>query len=142
MATFDTLRAARSVGRVYGGIAEGAFPTAAAVAQHFGLDADAEVVGEVSREQAQELLERVLQSDLAYGAKILSKKLSEELASAFLAEVEPESAKYFSNVTTYLAEQTGLSPDAWRPATDGTFDSGVLVVGTTRSACFWVEDED
>jgi hypothetical protein len=30
----------------------------------------------------------------------------------------------------------------WCPATDATFDGGVLVIGPQRSGCLWVEDED
>lgn len=31
---------------------------------------------------------------------------------------------------------------AWTPATEGTFDTGVLVIARDRCTCLWVEDED
>ena len=30
----------------------------------------------------------------------------------------------------------------WCPATDATFDEGILVLGAKSCGCLWVEDED
>lgn len=30
----------------------------------------------------------------------------------------------------------------WSPATNATFDMGVLIIGESSSGCLWVEDED
>jgi len=45
-----------------------------------------------------------------------------------------------------LSAKRGLPSAAeagsWMPATQSTFDMGVLVIGATRVGCLWVEDED
>jgi hypothetical protein len=41
-----------------------------------------------------------------------------------------------------FATNAAQSLNAWTPATDATFDMGVLVIGTTKVGCLWVEDEE
>jgi hypothetical protein len=53
---------------------------------------------------------------------------------AFLALFQGEVVACFTNV--------GRSFNSWDPATDATFDMGVLVLGAAKSGCLWVEDED
>ena len=36
----------------------------------------------------------------------------------------------------------GLVLSHWDPATDATFDTGLLMLGTGESGCVWVAEED
>ena len=57
-----------------------------------------------------------------------------DLWQKFIALFEGEDTVFATNASTDLA--------SWTPATQATFDIGVLVLGTTKVGCFWVEEED
>jgi hypothetical protein len=52
----------------------------------------------------------------------------------FLQQFDGQRLHFFSNCRSGLHQ--------WIPATDATFDTGVLIVGESSSGCLWVEDED
>ena len=57
---------------------------------------------------------------------------------AFLRQASASDCSYFSNGDFF----EGSSSHSWNPATQATFDTGVLIVGSERAGCLWVEDED
>jgi hypothetical protein len=68
----------------------------------------------------------------------MSPERAAELVDAFMTETSRHDARYFTNVDASWPSGTF----ATCPATSATFDSGVLVVSSTGSACLWFEDED
>jgi hypothetical protein len=82
---------------------------------------------------ARDLLKDVLHRDLAYGMEAMSADQAAQLASAVLG-LMPESARWFSNRIP--------GDNSWNPATDATFDAGVVGISTEGAVVIWVEDED
>ena len=80
----------------------------------------------------------VVHQDLAYDLPICDLQKATQLAKAFVEAAMSEGMTFYSNGD--LA--TSRNPRSWNPATEATFDTGVLAVGPTGCACFWVEDED
>jgi hypothetical protein len=74
---------------------------------------------------------------MAYSYPMMSVERAKELAEQFLEQFGAV-AKFYSNGWT--GWETGST--GWSPATDATFDTGVLIIGNDRSGCIWVEDED
>lgn len=70
--------------------------------------------------------------------------LAHDLAKSFLDELTGQNVRFYSN--TIPSGQPGPAEAgalfSWRPATTAPFDTGVLVVGSQRCGCLWVEDED
>lgn len=133
MAVVEDILAERNAGHVRCGMT--AASTLLEVAAAFGLKQDASLYRPLEREAAQRLMQRLLQRDLAYGTAQMSSDRAQQLAERFLAECVAADATCFANVAL---------PDgsSWNPATDATFDQGVLFVSPSGGACFWVEDED
>ena len=93
---------------------------------------------EISYQQAATLLRKILHRDLAYNAKIMSEAKAEELAIRFLNCFDRESAQFYTNGDFYEVNPRR----GWNPATNATFDTGVIVISNSRVGCLWVEDED
>jgi hypothetical protein len=128
----------RSVGMVRCGIRPIAFGASVTeVASHFDLLPDFRCYNEIDATVAEAILVRILHRDLAYGVVVMPQELARSLAARFLDAASSPSCRCFSN-----GDFSQASPAAWMPATTATFDTGVLIVGPGRSACFWVEDED
>ena len=93
----------------------------------------------MSPEVGLKIVKRILSIDQAYGTslKLDSDSLS-ELISGY------ETAMWYSN--TKQTEQTVLSDTvqswSWNPATESTFDMGVIVRNDNIALCIWAEDED
>jgi hypothetical protein len=128
MAVHDQISAARDCGHVTCG------PSAATdlegVARAFGLSTQPGTYSEIDRAAAEARMIDLLQYDLAYDAEIMPHATAENLARDFLDSVP--GARFYSNGTRQQS----------MPATRATFDGGVIAVGDSGSACFWVEDED
>jgi hypothetical protein len=60
------------------------------------------------------------------------------LARALIAHCGQRRARFALNAEIVPGEM----PVAWFPATDATFDCGVLIIGDRAHAVYWVEDED
>jgi hypothetical protein len=41
-----------------------------------------------------------------------------------------------------VVTNTSQDVTSWTPATHATFDMGVIVIGTSKVGCLWVEEED
>lgn len=138
MATvFEAIRAERETGRVRCG--PGAGGALLEVAASHGLRADPTLYVQIDRATARRLLVQLLHREVAYSGVLMPLTRAEALADAFLRETEGPGCRYFTNVvgTTESVRET-----SWNPATDATFDMGVLVLTERGSACFWIEEED
>jgi hypothetical protein len=145
MGAVKDIVAERDAGAVRCGLSGMASPSVAEIAREFGLCDDAALYEEIGEIDARRLMRVVLHRDMAYGAEIMSEARATGLADAFVALFDP-GTRYFTNGTWYVpsviaADGSGHGPE-WRSATDATFDTGVIAIGSARSGCFWVEDED
>lgn len=92
---------------------------------------------EVDTERAEAVLTQVLHRDLAYRAEVMPLDHAASLARALIAHCG-QRARFATNTESVPGEM----PLAWFPATDATFDCGVLIIGDRARAVYWVEDED
>jgi hypothetical protein len=90
---------------------------------------------EVDRGRAEAVLTQVLHRDMAYQVEVMPLNRAQSLAQALIAHCGTR-AKYATNTE----DMPGRS--IWFPATDATFDCGVLIIGDRARAVYWVEDED
>lgn len=120
-------------------------PSLGELAAEFGLAADAVLYHEIDADVAHRLAALVLREDLAYNAEILPATRAAELAGRFLAGFGVAGVRFYTNGTFGDPPRPGVGGSrswSWNPVTGATFDTGVLILGTTRSGCLWVEDED
>lgn len=131
------IKAARKYGVTHCGISDRSH-CLATLAAEFLLATDSGTYREIDQQEAAKLLTLILHCDLAYSAEIMPESDAVLLAQRFLNCVADDEAKYFTNGTFH--DRTGGA--RWNPATDATFDTGVLVLSNKASGCLWVEDED
>jgi hypothetical protein len=103
-------------------------------ARIFGLADDNAIFRSIERGEADEIATYILHADLAYGSEIMSRVRAADLWRHFM--------ELFQGQEVTFATNAGAQSGSWMPATKATFDMGVLVIGTTRAGCLWVEDED
>jgi hypothetical protein len=129
MGVVDEIESAREDGIVHCGLSSQASPSVAELAAEFGLSRDPGVYREI---------------DAAYNSEIIPLPRAAELADRFLDQFGTDGVRYYTNGTFHEARGPSLtwSGASWNPATEATFDTGVLVVGPNGSGCLWVEDED
>jgi hypothetical protein len=73
---------------------------------------------------------------------VVSLGRAEQLAASVMERFRGEGAKFFTNGEFKNEVGAGLVLTGWDPATDATFDTGVIILGATESGCVWVADED
>jgi hypothetical protein len=132
----DEIVSARRCGVTHCGISKQGCPSLAQLAKEFGLADDPDIYHEVDAAEARKIVQYVLQYDLAYHGGNMKPARAAHLADLFLSQFGNDGVTYFTN--GWLHEGSG----GWTPATEATFDAGVLVIGPTNSGCLWVEDED
>lgn len=141
---FEEILAERQCGTVHCGTTASA--DLESVARAFGLKTDQALYREIERDVARTLIRDLLHRDLAYSCEVIPLERGAALAEAFLMEAAKDGCRYFTNVMMFpapTASDSGGKPGwSWNPATEATFDMGVLVVAERGSACFWVEEED
>ncbi|MGN6368901.1 MAG: hypothetical protein ACTHN5_11635 [Phycisphaerae bacterium] len=137
MAVVDDILAERNCGVVHCGVSRVAQKDVLELARAFGLHDDPSAFAPITASNAAALAASILHKDMAYSHQIMAEERAKELAQQFLEQFGAE-AKFYSNGWT--GWETGSTE--WNPATDATFDTGVLVIGKDRSGCIWVEDED
>ncbi len=108
----------------------------------FGLATAPWIYREVSREEARAVLLCVLEKDMAYRCELMPADAAASLADAFLSSFDAARARHFSNGDIALRARAKGHGQGWHPATDATFDSGVLVLDADRVGCAWFMDED
>jgi len=100
----------------------------------FRLAEDSTIYKPVSRSEADAIAARIPSVSLAYDSKIKSVSRAIDLWRHFLALFDGQEIQFASNAAA--------QGDSWTPATQATFDRGILVLGTTKAGCLWVEEED
>jgi hypothetical protein len=130
----EQIRAERRFGKILCGVVDGRM-TIIEVARAFGLADDSAIYRPIDRTGADTLARRILQTDLAYRSEIMDASRAARLWEQFMAMFDEQDVKFATNV---------ISPTNWNwaPATSATIDMGVLVIGSARAGCLWVEDED
>jgi hypothetical protein len=145
MAVSDEIVTARSCGSVRCGLSSLPAPTVPDLAREFGLLADALSYKQIEESSARDLVRLVLHRDLAYKSEIMAESRAAELTDRFFAQFGP-GARFFTNGTFHegprLLSDSASTGASWKPVTEATFDTGVLVVAPGRSGWLWVEDED
>jgi hypothetical protein len=141
MDVFDVIRKERTAGKLFCGATTGV-KSVAALATAFGLKGDASLYHQVDAEMARSILVGVLHRDLAYGNRLLSLARAEELAGEVMQLFAAPGIRFLTNAQFKQGTAAGLVMSHWDPATDATFDTGVLMLGTGDSGCLWVADED
>lgn len=137
---FHEVRRLRRAGVVHAGTTRAT--TLREVAVAFGLKPDEATYQAIDRSEARTLVIRVLHQNLAYSSTLMRLPDAEALADRVLAEFPPDETRYFTNGTWHAWRRDGRWTASWNPATEATFDTGVLFVGAARSGVIWVEDED
>jgi len=106
----------------------------------FGLFDSPEIYSEVSKVEAQAVLVTALTKDMAYNSPLVPLADATKLAAEFIDAFGKENARYYTNGDYGRPRSTpGAS---WIPATEHTFDTGVLIVASKHAGCAWFMDED
>ena len=111
-------------------------------ARLFGLFDSSAVYHEVSKQEAKSALVAVLVKDMAYGSPLMPPDEAADLAEAFVRSLAGEDARYFTNGEFGKPRSHPNVGSRWSPATEHTFDSGVLVLTARQVGCAWFMDED
>lgn len=108
-------------------------------ARLFGLSGEPGVYVEVPEDEARAVLVAVLVVDMAYGCPLVPAAEAAALAEAFVETFRDEGSSPMEYGRPRAHPDIGPS---WTPATDHTFDTGVLVLSARRTGCAWFMDED
>ncbi len=116
------------------------------VAAEFSLSPDPANYRRVTKEEAEQILTRILHKDMAYNCEIMPKRAAAELSASFLREFDDGAASFYTNID-YSGEGRALGSSTWagpgwKPVTQATFDAGVIAISGVQAACLWIEDED
>jgi hypothetical protein len=141
MDVFDSIRTERTAGKLFCGATKGV-KSVAALAGAFGLREDASLYHQVDAEMARAILIGILHRDLANGDRLLSLSRAEELAGQVMQRFTGAGTRFLTNGQFRQGAAAGLVLSHWDPATDATFDTGVLMLGTGESGCVWVAEEN
>ncbi len=93
---------------------------------------------EVDADRASRFLVGLLHKDLAYKSELMPRHRAEWLAGEFLSSF----GRFNSRFATNSPDMPHEFPFSWTPATDFTFDAGVVVIGESGCGLYWVADED
>lgn len=141
MDPFEAIKKERKTGTVTVGTTKDA-KSVVALASAFGLKGDASLYHQVDAEMARQILVNILHRDLAYGNRLLSLARAEELAGQVMQKFSDPGIRFLTNARFRQGAAAALVMSHWDPATTSTFDTGVLMLGTTESGCVWVAEED
>jgi hypothetical protein len=110
-----------------------------------GFDGLANQWQSVSPSEAQIILTRVLERDLAYNLPILAESAALHLADRFLALFNQDVHCFTNGTYHQLPSESSPSVQVgpgWDPISDSTFDTGIVCLDNARMGIVWVEDED
>jgi hypothetical protein len=141
MDPFEAIKKERKTGKVFAGTGAHADSVAKA-AITFGLKDDDKLYRETDMEMARAIVVNVLHRDLAYGNRLISLGRAEELASQVMQRFAGAGVRYYTNAEFKHGAAAALVLSRWDPATNASFDTGVIILGASESACVWVADED
>src|SRR3954466_10741203 len=125
MTVVDDILTERACGVVHCGLSRFGHKDVLELAKEFGLHNDPSAFAPITPSNAVVLVASILHKDMAYSHPMMAEKRARELAEKFLGQFGAE-AKFFSN--GWSGWDTGCT--SWNPATDATFDTGVLIVGS------------
>jgi hypothetical protein len=134
--TFSRLQRKRGSGRVIGFIADPEDGDVFFHAKRHGLIGNRSGYSAVSAAEAVRIIATALQADFAYRHKLRSEAQAARMAADVFDQVFAGCSTFYSNGSL------GLGGSQWSPATEATFDTGVLGVGPERCSCVWFLDED
>jgi hypothetical protein len=140
MDVFEAIRKERTAGKLFCGTTAGV-KAVPALASAFGLKGDASLYHQVDADMARAILVAILHRDLAYGNRLLSLARAEDLAAQVMQRFATPGARFLTN-GQFKQAAAGLVLSHWDPATDSTFDTGVLFLGSGESGCVWVAEDD
>lgn len=140
----DEIIAARNCGVVHCGLSSHVSLSLSQLASEFELAPEPANYREIDAASARWLMEMILNQDMAYNAEIMPADRARGLADRFLSQFREQEARFFTNGSFHEKRGPKLtwSGVSWNPATQATFDTGVLILGPQCSGCLWVEDED
>jgi hypothetical protein len=133
---------ARTGGEVIAATVDRCFSLAEQAAPEFGLSAKPEIYEQISPDEAVEVLASVIHKDMAYGYEFTPLEQARQLASSFVFSFPPLDTTYFTNGSFGKPRENPNVGPSWSPATDATFDTGVLVLSGVSTSCLWFKDED
>ena len=143
----DTLHAkAASACALHLEVCAQAFISVDDAAREFGLRPLGDKWRGVEREIAAQVLYALLIVDMAYSSPRMSEEEARAACDEFLSQFSADSW-FFTNGTwekgwTKSGDGRSSFGPSWDPATDATFDGGVIVLDRSRSGVLWLEDED
>ena len=123
------------------GIKEAKVKSVELAAELFGLSNDRGIYKKIERAEAIEVLKNALHKDMAYGVKIMSSEKAKNLAVEFI-DVFGSGAIFYTNGEYGKSRKNPNVGPSWSPATDATFDTGVIVIFSEVVGCAWFADED
>ena len=115
-------------------------------AQEFGISPLGDKWRHIDRNTAFRVLLALLLNDMAFSYARVPEDQARQSIEEFLSKFSEE-ATFFTNGnweegwTKTKSSSTSFGPQ-WEPATQATFDGGVLVLDQSRSGILWLEDED
>jgi hypothetical protein len=109
-----------------------------AVAEAAGLKPLGRHWHEFERVDAEALLTHLLHRSLAYDVELMPEKTAAWLAIEFLNSVGSHGARFATNTEP----GAGGHFASWAPASEYTFDAGLIAMSHSGSALYWVADED
>ena len=107
-------------------------------AKQMGLNADPATYQSLSSDDATSIITWILHKDLAYGQEIIPADRARRRALSLVQSL-PSSASFYYNGNA--PKDLGISI-GWSPATDATFDGGIIALCGEFCFGIWVEDED
>jgi hypothetical protein len=115
-------------------------------ARTFGLRPLGDRWREIDRNTAARVLFALLIEDMAYSSPRMSEEQAKTAAQEFLSQFGADS-RFVTNGNWedgWTRSKYGYSASgpSWEPATDATFDGGVIALDRSRSGVLWLEDED
>jgi len=140
MDPFEAIKKERKAGKVISGPGAHADSVSKAAAA-FGLKDDEKLYRETDMEMARAIVVNVLHRDLAYGNRLIALGRAEELATLVLQRFA-SGARFYTNAEFKHGAAAALVLSRWDPATASSFDTGVIILSDSESACVWVADED
>lgn len=93
---------------------------------------------EVESTRARVFLTGLLHRDLAYKSDVMPLARAQWLAGEFLSSF----GKFGTRFATNSQDLPHEFPFSWSPATNHTFDAGIVVLAEQGAGLFWVADED
>jgi hypothetical protein len=142
---FTAIEDFRPAFEVYAAILARSYASPVDAAVDFGLQPNERAFNEIDRNRARSILRYLLRYDLAYGCDLMTEEQSRQTID-LLMERLPGDTRFYTNAEwdrrSTLGENHIASGTNWVPATDCTFDGGIIALAKNCSVCVWFGDED